>query len=106
MQDQIPLTVCPLSNVKLRVFNQMADHNILSMLDAGLKVTVNSDDPAYFGGYILENFLALHSDLQLDRGQADQLARNSLEASFAPPDRKMEMIASLDKYLASTDTNR
>jgi adenosine deaminase len=104
IQDQIPLTVCPLSNVKLCVFNSMADHNILSLLDAGLKVTVNSDDPAYFGGYIHENFLALSNDLQLNPQQAAQLARNSFEASFAPPERKTEMIASLDAYLTSADT--
>jgi adenosine deaminase len=101
IQDQIPLTVCPLSNVKLCVFNAMADHNILSLLDAGINVTVNSDDPAYFGGYIHENFLALYNDLQLNREQAARLARNSLEASFAPPERKTEMIASLDKYLTT-----
>lgn len=105
IQDQIPLTVCPLSNVKLRVFNSMTDHNILTLLDSGLKITVNSDDPAYFGGYIHENFLALHDDLQLNRKQAAQLARNSFEASFAPPERKTEMIASLDAYLTTTDTS-
>lgn len=104
IQDQIPLTVCPLSNVKLRVFNSMADHNIMLLLKAGLKVTVNSDDPAYFGGYIHENFLALYNDLQLNPEQATQLARNSFEASFAPPERKTEMIASLDDYLTSAET--
>lgn len=103
IQDQIPLTVCPLSNVKLRVFSSMADHNILSLLEAGLKITVNSDDPAYFGGYIHENFLALYDDLKLNREQAARLARNSFEASFAPPERKAEMIASLDAYLTSAD---
>lgn len=105
IQDQTPLTVCPLSNVKLRVFHSMADHNILSLLDAGLNVTVNSDDPAYFGGYVHENFLALYEDLQLNREQAARLARNSFEASFAPPERKTEMIGSLDAYLTSADTS-
>lgn len=105
IQDQIPLTVCPLSNVKLRVFNSMADHNILSLLNVGLKVTVNSDDPAYFGGYIHENFLALYNALQLNRGQAGQLARNSFEASFAPPERKTQMLACLNDYLTTDPTN-
>ena len=105
IREQIPLTVCPLSNVKLRVFNAMADHNILPLLDAGLKITVNSDDPAFFGGYINENFLALRNDLQLNREQAAQLVRNSFEASFAPPERKREMIASLDEYLTFADTS-
>ncbi len=104
--EQIPLTVCPLSNVKLRVFNRMADHNILTLLEAGLKVTVNSDDPAYFGGYIHENFLALHNDRQLNREQAVLMARNSFEASFVPPKQKNEMMASLDDYLASADISR
>jgi adenosine deaminase len=98
IQDQIPLTVCPLSNVKLCVFSSMADHNILSLLDAGLKVTANSDDPAYFGGYIHENFLALYDELQLNPEQAAQMARNSFEASFASQERKTEMIGSLDDY--------
>jgi adenosine deaminase len=106
VQELIPLTVCPLSNVKLRVFNRMADHNILSLLDAGLKVTVNSDDPAYFGGYIHENFMALYNDLQLNPEQAAQLARNSFEASFASPERKSEMLASLGDYLVRTDTSK
>jgi adenosine deaminase len=106
VEDQIPLTVCPLSNVKLRVFNAMADHNILALLDAGLNVTVNSDDPAYFGGYIHENFVALYDDLQLNPGQAIQLARNSFEASFVPSERKTEMLATLDDYLVSADTRK
>jgi adenosine deaminase len=106
VKNQIPLTVCPLSNVKLCVFNRMADHNILSLLDQGLKITVNSDDPAYFGGYIHENFTALYHHLQLNPQQAARLARNSFEASFAPAERKTEMLASLDDYLASADTSR
>jgi adenosine deaminase len=106
VKNQIPLTVCPLSNVKLCVFNRMADHNILSLLDQGLKITVNSDDPAYFGGYIHENFTALYHHLQLNPQQAARLARNSLEASFASPERKSEMIASLNDYLAFADTSR
>lgn len=102
-EEQIPLTVCPLSNIKLRVFERMADHNILTLLDAGLKVTVNSDDPAFFGGYIHENFVSLHHELQLNRDQAARLARNSLDASFASPERKREMTDQLEQYLADAD---
>ncbi|MGP3791890.1 adenosine deaminase [Pseudomonas sp. B392_1p] len=80
IDEQIPLTVCPLSNIKLRVFEDMAQHNILDLLEMGVKVTVNSDDPAYFGGYVTENFIALHDSLGMTREQAQRLARNSLEA--------------------------
>lgn len=80
IDEQIPLTVCPLSNVKLRVFADMRQHNILDLLEMGVKVTVNSDDPAYFGGYVTENFAALHDSLGMTRQQAQRLARNSLEA--------------------------
>ncbi|HCJ28439.1 MAG TPA: adenosine deaminase, partial [Pseudomonas sp.] len=63
IDEQIPLTVCPLSNTKLCVFDDMSQHNILQLLEQGVKVTVNSDDPAYFGGYLTENFMALHDSL-------------------------------------------
>ncbi len=63
--EQIPLTVCPLSNIKRRVFNTMTDHNIKQLLDLGLCVTVNSDDPTYFGGYMTENFLAIQQAFNL-----------------------------------------
>ncbi len=99
IDEQIPLTVCPLSNVKLRVFDRMSDHNILDLLSRGLKVTVNSDDPAFFGGYVNENFAALHTDLNMNREQAVQLARNSFEASFAEENQKQQMIGRLDDYL-------
>ncbi|MEO8155160.1 MAG: adenosine deaminase [Rhizobacter sp.] len=81
---RMPLTVCPLSNVKLCVFKTMADHNIATLLEAGLCVTVNSDDPAYFGGYINQNFIETFEALpQLTARHAYQLALNSFEASFA-----------------------
>ncbi|TLX57315.1 adenosine deaminase [Stutzerimonas nosocomialis] len=83
VEEQIPLTVCPLSNTKLCVFDDMSQHNILELLERGVKVTVNSDDPAYFGGYVTENFMALHEALQMTREQAERLARNSLEARLA-----------------------
>lgn len=80
IDEQIPLTVCPLSNTKLRVFEDMSQHNILELLERGLKVTVNSDDPAYFGGYVTENFYALHQSLGMSEDQAKRLAQNSLDA--------------------------
>jgi len=83
IDEQIPLTVCPLSNTKLCVFDDMRQHNILQMLEQGVKVTVNSDDPAYFGGYVTENFMALHDSLGMTREQAQRLAQNSLDARLA-----------------------
>ena len=80
---RIPLTVCPLSNVKLRVFPDLSRHNLKALLDAGLCVTINSDDPAYFGGYVNDNYLQLFAALGLGAKQAYQLAFNSFEASFA-----------------------
>ena len=80
IDEQIPLTVCPLSNIKLCVFEHMGQHNILEMLERGVKVTVNSDDPAYFGGYVGENFAALHEHLGMTEEQARRLAQNSLDA--------------------------
>ena len=87
-EDQVPLTVCPLSNVKLRVFDRLEHHNLKQLLDAGLCVTVNSDDPAYFGGYVGENFLACERALGLDREDIRRLAANSITASFLPEKQK------------------
>ncbi|MES2635406.1 MAG: adenosine deaminase [Pseudomonadota bacterium] len=81
-QDRIPLTVCPLSNLKLCVFPQLAQHNLRELLDAGLVATVNSDDPAYFGGYMNDNFLQTFAATGLGAQHAWQLARNSFDASF------------------------
>lgn len=85
IDEQIPLTVCPLSNTKLRVFDDMSQHNILDMLERGVKVTVNSDDPAYFGGYVTENFHALYTHLGMTKDQAKRLAQNSLDARLVKP---------------------
>ncbi|WP_339478575.1 MULTISPECIES: adenosine deaminase [unclassified Pseudomonas] len=85
IEEQIPLTVCPLSNTKLRVFDDMSQHNILDMLERGVKVTVNSDDPAYFGGYVTENFHALYTHLGMTQDQAKRLAQNSLDARLVKP---------------------
>jgi len=87
-ESQMPLTVCPLSNLKLCVFNSLAEHNLGQMLDAGLCVTINSDDPAYFGGYLNDNYLQTFAALHLNAQQAYRLAANSIEASFAPEEDK------------------
>jgi adenosine deaminase len=97
-RERIPLTMCPLSNVKLRVFDRIESHNLKRLLERGLCVTVNSDDPAYFGGYILENFLALERGLNLTQGQLTALARNSFEASFLEAPAKSRWLAAIDAY--------
>ena len=84
VDTQMPLTVCPLSNIKLCVFDHLAQHNLGRMLEEGVRVTLNSDDPAYFGGYLLENYLQTFAALHLDAPQAYRLAANSIESSFAP----------------------
>lgn len=88
IQLQMPLTVCPLSNIKLCVFKTMSEHTILELLERGVKVTINSDDPAYFGGYMTENFVAVADALNMTKAQAIQLAKNSFEASFLPTAEK------------------
>lgn len=87
-REKTPLTVCPLSNVKLRVFKSLSEHNLKRLLNLGLCATVNSDDPAYFGGYIQENFLQAQKALSLTRGEIVRLAKNSFEASFLEPEKK------------------
>jgi adenosine deaminase len=86
VRDQIPLTVCPQSNLRLAVIGKMSDHPIRRMLGYGLKATVNSDDPAYFGGYVNDNFNALVDAVGLSRGEILSLVRNSFEASFLDPE--------------------
>jgi adenosine deaminase len=98
--EQIPLTVCPLSNIKLCVFDTMQQHNVLELLEQGVLTTINSDDPAYFGGYLNENFLALHHDLGMTQSQALKLIRNSFEASFLPLGKKQEYASALQSQSA------
>jgi adenine deaminase len=98
VHERMPLTVCPLSNVKLKVFGQMENHNLKRLLDQGLCVTVNSDDPAYFGGYVLENYLAVQRALGLSNADLALLARNSFEASFLPPAEKTRWLTAIDTY--------
>ena len=97
LRDRIPLTVCPLSNVKLRVFKALTEHNLGRMLDAGLVATVNSDDPAYFGGYINQNFSQSFAALGLTAQHAYQLAHNSFQASFIDADARRACVERLDE---------
>jgi adenosine deaminase len=100
--ERVPLTVCPLSNVKLCVFRTLTEHNLPALLDAGLCATVNSDDPAYFGGYINENFVETFEALpQLTAQHAYRLARNSFDASFASEAQKENFRHALDAAFAA-----
>ena len=101
-QDRIPLTVCPLSNLKLCVFPRLADHNLKQLLDAGLAATVNSDDPAYFGGYLNENFLQTFAAVPaLTAQDAYALAANSFDGSFADAAAKRRYRERLDEVCAA-----
>ena len=97
--DRTPLTVCPLSNVRLCVYGHMGEHRILELLEKGLCVTVNSDDPAYFGGDLLENFAGMEADLGMTRDQALMLVRNGFEAAFLDVQGKSALDAQLNAYL-------
>lgn len=99
--EQVPLTVCPLSNVKLCVFDRLEDHNLKALLRRGLCVTVNSDDPAYFGGYIGENFQATARALELSLDDIEQLARNAVQAAFVEPDRREKLLAEIERWRAA-----
>ena len=95
--EAITLTVCPLSNLRLCVIGDMAQSPVQRMLDAGLKVTINSDDPAYFGGYVNDNFRAVTQALDLSEQQIVQLARNSFTGSFLPVDAQARHLAAIDE---------
>tara|TARA_R110001583_G_scaffold76100_1_gene208755 strand:+ start:2661 stop:3695 length:1035 start_codon:yes stop_codon:yes gene_type:complete len=98
-ESQMPLTICPLSNTKLKVFKDMSEHNILELLALGVCVTVNSDDPSYFGGYMTENFEALANSLNMNQSQAKKLVENSIVASFCSEQRKQQLFALLHRYV-------
>ncbi len=102
--EAMPLTVCPLSNIKLAVFKRMEDHNLKRLLEMGLCVTVNSDDPAYFGGYILENFVEAQRALGLTRADIVMLAGNSIKASFLPLADKQAWLDRIERYAADSTT--
>ena len=97
IDSRIPLTVCPLSNIKLGIFDKMRDHNFKYLLERGLCVTINSDDPAYFGGYIEENYIALRKSLELTFAQLVQSAKNSIIASFLSDTEKQHYIDEIDR---------
>ena len=99
--EGVPLTMCPLSGLKLRVFERIEDHSLKRLLDRGVKVTVNSDDPAYFGGYIGDNYEAVAEGLGLGRDDLLQLARNGVEASFLDDAAKAELLAEIDAIAIS-----
>ncbi len=99
-KDRIPLTMCPLSNLQLQVTPDLAQHPLKRLLDAGLVVTVNSDDPAYFDGYLLQNYVALQQALGLDRTDLVRLARNSITASLLSSERKAELVAEIELVAA------
>ena len=99
--EQVPLTVCPLSNVRLRVVGSMAEHPLKRMMDAGLCVTVNSDDPAYFGGYVGENLLAAHQELGIGGDGMRRLIGNSFRASFLTAEAKEALVNEVDSYFTT-----
>jgi adenosine deaminase len=100
-REQIPVTVCPLSNVKLGVFQSISQHNLQRLLQAGLMVTINSDDPAYFGGYVGDNYIAVHEALNLSLAELERLAANSIRASFLPEQKKAILLDELESYKAT-----
>jgi adenine deaminase len=101
VDNRMPLTVCPLSNLKLKVFNDMSQHNIVELLRKGLCVTINSDDPAYFGGYMTDNFVAVANALTVSKAELAQFSLNAIEASFVSTTEKQRMTEQVTDYLAS-----
>ena len=101
--ERMALTVCPLSNLRLRVVDELIHHPLRRMMDKGLVVTVNSDDPAYFGGYVNDNFRAVAGALSLTREEIVAVARNSFEASLMPPAEKQKALAELARVVAASD---
>jgi adenine deaminase len=100
--ERMALTVCPLSNLRLRVIDDLSHHPLRRMMDKGLVVTVNSDDPAYFGGYVGDNFRALAGALSLTREEIVAIARNSVQASLMPAAEKLSLLAEVDRVLATS----
>jgi len=102
VKTQIPLTVCPLSNVKLHVFESIKQHDLKQLLELGICATVNSDDPAYFGGYVNENLLAVHEGLNLGENDIVQLVKNSFEASFLSEQKKKKLLKEVDLFISKS----
>jgi adenine deaminase len=99
-ESGMPLTVCPISNVKLRVFPDLASHNLKRLLEAGVCVTINSDDPSYFLGYMNDNYLATQEALSLSREQVHQIARNGFDAAFLDAATRERYLAQVDHHFA------
>jgi len=95
---QIPLTLCPLSNLELKVIDNLKDYPLIKMMDKNLMITINSDDPAYFGGYLNENYLGLAKALNMSKKQIAELAKNSFRASWLSDPEKEEMILQVENY--------
>ena len=100
VKSKMPLTVCPLSNTKLKVFEKMEQHNIVELLRQGVQVTINSDDPAYFGGYMTDNFLAVAQSHTLTEDELAQFTRNAINASFISQTEKQALMNKLDSFVA------
>jgi len=101
--ERIPLTMCPISNQRLKVFPDLRDHNLKWYMDQGVLVTVNSDDPSYFGGYVVDNYVAIAEALGLDEHDLKQLASNSIDASFLPDDRKAALFNEINTYATTEE---
>jgi adenosine deaminase len=99
--EQVPLTMCPLSNVRLRAVSSVEEHPAVRLLDAGVRVSIHSDDPAYFGGYVEANFTALVQAHSLDADQVAALAANGVTSSFAPPERQQELLDEIASWRRS-----
>ena len=102
VEEQMPLTVCPLSNTALKVYQKMEDHNLVRLLERGLCITVNSDDPAYFGGYMNENLNAIQTAFDLDQSTIYRLMQNGFNAAFLEDDIRQRHLANLDTFISST----
>ena len=105
ISEKIPLTVCPLSNIKLCVFKKMEDHNLQKLLQQGVIVTINSDDPAYFGGYANQNYIKTVEALNLNVGDVVQIAKNSFQASFMSDELKKSWMKKCDHFLGTSKEN-
>jgi adenosine deaminase len=101
-REQLALTVCPLSNLRLRVVDELVHHPLRRMMDQGLVVTLNSDDPAYFGGYVNDNYRAVSDALLLSRDEVAAIVRNGVQASLIAPSEKTKLLAEIDRVLAET----
>ncbi len=100
IETRMPLTVCPLSNLKLNVFQEMAQHNVVTLLRQGLCVTINSDDPAYFGGYMTDNFLAVADAHPMTQAELAQFTLNAIEASFISDEEKQRLTQQVTDFMA------